>query len=321
MRPSCSAGGLAPLRRRSPVGEGEERVVERRLAERGLLDRDAGVLERVERRAQVAAGPSGAATVKPARAHVELGVEPLEHAAPRPANASASGSVRCTRRSPTRAFSSAGVPAATVRPSESTTIWSARRSASSRYWVVSTSATPSATRPSTAPHMSWRLAGSRPVVGSSRKTTGRVHDQAGGEVEPPAHAAGVGADLAVGGVGDAEALEQLARRARRRRALESCWRRPSSIRFSRPVRRSSSEACWPASDDLLAHGAGRGGDVVAGDERAALRRCEQGGEDADGGRLARAVVAEQAEHGAGLDGEVEARAGRRSRRSACRGPR
>ena len=39
-----------------------------------------------------------------------------------------------------------------------------------------------------------------------------------------------------------------------------------------------------------------GDDVVAGDHRAALGRLQQRGEDAHGGRLAGAVVAEQAEH-------------------------
>ena len=58
--------------------------------------------------------------------------------------------------------------------------------------------------------------------------------------------------------------------------------------------------------DLLADGAGVGDDVMAGDERAALGRGEEGGEDADGGGLAGAVVAEQTEHRAGLDREVEA---------------
>src|SRR5262249_13473142 len=44
---------------------------------------------------------------------------------------------------------------------------------------------------------------------------------------------------------------------------------------------------------------------VTGDARHALGRHRQRGEDADRGRLARTVVAEQTEHGAGLDVERE----------------
>jgi hypothetical protein len=48
---------------------------------------------------------------------------------------------------------------------------------------------------------------------------------------------------------------------------------------------------------------------VAADQRAARGGRQQRGEDANGGGLARAVVAEEAEDGAGLDGEVEAAEG------------
>jgi len=46
---------------------------------------------------------------------------------------------------------------------------SASRSASSRYWVVSSTVVPSETRSSIISHSAMRLRGSRPVVGSSRK--------------------------------------------------------------------------------------------------------------------------------------------------------
>ena len=52
-----------------------------------------------------------------------------------------------------------------------TVISSASASASSRYCVVSSTVAPSRTRPRTTSQTSSRLAGSRPVVGSSRKTT------------------------------------------------------------------------------------------------------------------------------------------------------
>ena len=72
-------------------------------------------LERVERGRAGRRRRSGAGTVSRRARSVELGLEALERRAPRPASASASRrATTCTRRSPTRAFSSAGVPAATV---------------------------------------------------------------------------------------------------------------------------------------------------------------------------------------------------------------
>ena len=56
-------------------------------------------------------------------------------------------------------------------PRSSTAMRSARRSASSRYWVVSSTVTPAAASPVTSSHIACRLRGSRPVVGSSRKIT------------------------------------------------------------------------------------------------------------------------------------------------------
>ena len=72
-----------------------------------------------------------------------------------------------------------------------------------------------------------------------------VH-QRGGEVEPAAHATGVGADDAVGGVLERELLEQLVGPAVDLVAVEV--REPADQpRFSRPVRFSSTAAYWPAS--------------------------------------------------------------------------
>ena len=163
------------------------------------------------------------------------------------ASSPSAGTVTCTRRSPTRAFSSAGVPAATVLPPRSTTISSASRSASSRYCVVSSSAAPSCDEAlDRAPHLgpAGRVqAGGRLVEEDDRA----VHDQAGGEVQPAAHAAA--SRCRPGGRRRGRSRSaRAARRARDASPLESFCRRPSSIRFSRPVRRSSSEACWPASE-------------------------------------------------------------------------
>ena len=52
-------------------------------------------------------------------------------------------------------------------------------------------------------------AGPGPVVGSSRKSTSGLDHEAHRQVQPAPHAAAVGGDAAVGGVGQVEALEQL----------------------------------------------------------------------------------------------------------------
>src|SRR5205085_469148 len=65
-------------------------------------------------------------------------------------------------------FNERASPRAITRPWSTTTMSSARRSASSRYCVVSRIVTPPATRFSSTSHRSLRARGSRPVVGSSR---------------------------------------------------------------------------------------------------------------------------------------------------------
>src|ERR1019366_5401927 len=88
--------------------------------------------------------------------------------------AAGSGRVRLTsmRAPPIRDLSERAVPPAMTRPWAMTRIWSGSWSASSRYWVVSSRVAPSATRSRMTAHMAWRLAGSSPVVGSSRNSTG-----------------------------------------------------------------------------------------------------------------------------------------------------
>ena len=72
---------------------------------------------------------------------------------------------------PTAAPWAQDVPAAITRPWSMTTISSASSSASSRYWVVSSSVVPSTTQaPDHLPHPEPGR-GSRPVVGSSRNST------------------------------------------------------------------------------------------------------------------------------------------------------
>jgi hypothetical protein len=87
----------------------------------------------------------------------------------RTAGRSAESDGRTARVSaPVRALSSSGVPVAITEPWSMTAISLASRSASSRYWVVSRTVTPVAVRPRTTSHISLRLRGSSPVVGSSR---------------------------------------------------------------------------------------------------------------------------------------------------------
>jgi hypothetical protein len=70
-----------------------------------------------------------------------------------------------------RGLELAGVPSAMTRPRSRTAIRSASWSASSRYWVVSSTVVPSATSARTMSQTWLRLWGSSPVVGSSRKIT------------------------------------------------------------------------------------------------------------------------------------------------------
>ena len=83
-----------------------------------------------------------------------------------------SATTTSSRSPPTCALSSSAVPRAITWPWSMTTISSASRSASSRYCVVSSSVVPPRTRSSMTSHMPSRLRGSRPVVGSSRNSTG-----------------------------------------------------------------------------------------------------------------------------------------------------
>ena len=88
--------------------------------------------------------------------------------------AEACGSANVTsRRAPRLAsFNPWGVPSAMTRPWSTTTISCASSSASSRYCVVSRTVTPSPSSSRMASQTRWRLVGSSPVVGSSKKRTG-----------------------------------------------------------------------------------------------------------------------------------------------------
>ena len=157
------------------------------------------------------------------------------------ARRSGRGSLRCGSRSaasagiastvlrPTSAFSAAGVPSATMWPWSMIPTRSARTSASSRYCVVRKTVTPSSlARRLTSPQSAVRLWMSRPVVGSSRNRISRAVHQREREVEAALHPARVAAHLAVGGLAQADAAEQLVRALAPARPAGSPGARPAA---------------------------------------------------------------------------------------------
>ena len=154
--------------------------------------RDAGVVERAHDRRSPGPHPTcdGGAQAAAVVADVHLAGRRTGRAR---AAAAGSGSLSVTssRAPPTCALSSAAVPVAIARPWSMTTIRSASSSASSRYWVVSSSVAPSATSSRITPHIRTRLVGSRPGGRLVEEQHRRPGHEAGGQVEPPAHAARV----------------------------------------------------------------------------------------------------------------------------------
>ena len=111
------------------------------------------------------------------------------------------------------------VPSAITRPWSITAIRSASWSASSRYCVVSSTVVPVAhERPDDVPDL---VAAARVQPGGrlvEEQQVGR-DDDAGGDVQPPPHAAGVRLDQPAGRLGQVERAEQLVGPRRARRAV------------------------------------------------------------------------------------------------------
>jgi hypothetical protein len=125
------------------------------------------------------------------------------------------------------------------------------------------------------------------------------------DVEPPLHAAGVGADQAAGGVGEAELIEQLAG-SRRERTPVQAVDLPLQAQVLRP-RGPAVDAGALADDADRPPHRGRGvHDVVSRHPGHAGIGARERGEDADRRRLAGSVRPEQAEDRAGAYRQAEA---------------
>ena len=99
-------------------------------------------------------------------------------------------------------------------------------------------------RPDDLPHL---VAGARVEPGRRLVEEHQLggDDEAGGDVEPAAHAAGVVLDQPAAGAGEPEGVEQLVGARLRGGPPAGRAAGPSSTRFSQPVRSSSTEASWP----------------------------------------------------------------------------
>ena len=201
-----------------------------------------------------------------------------------------------------------------TRPRAITAALSHTRSTSARMWVLKNTVV-RPRRPSTISSSSRRPMGSSALVGSSSKKQARGIDQRLGHAQALLHAPRVAADAGVHGAqagqveqrrhalvahGGGEA-EQLARQ------LQELARRHPAVEAGH-VRQVADEAV---------HGVGLGDDVVAEHVRRAGRGSRQPGEDAQGGGLAGAVGAKEAEHRAFRHREVHAVQGARPRRRLC----
>ena len=140
--------------------------------------------------------------------------------------------------------------------------------------------------------------------GLVKEEDGGAVDEGGGEVEAAFHPTRVGADGAVGGVLEVDDGEELVDALAAGATAQSEEPRLEREQFAAGL--DVVEAGLLQGDaDAAAHGARLGEDVEAVDTGGAGGGAEEGGEHTDGRRLARAVLAEEAEDGAGSDVEVD----------------
>ena len=133
----------------------------------------------------------------------------------------------------------------------------------------------------------------------------RARDERTGEIEAAAHAARVGLREPVAGVGQLEALEELARPVGRP-ALAQVVEPPDHLEVLEPREVLVDRRVLPGEPDAGAQQRRVTHDVEPADLRSPAVGHEQGGQDADAGGLAGAVRAEQPEHGAVWDRQVDA---------------
>ena len=133
---------------------------------------------------------------------------------------------------------------------------------------------------------------------------GRVDERAG-EVEPPLHPARVGLRAPLRGVGEPDQLEQFLRTLPAALGPVIPYSPHCSSSSSRPVWTGSRPISCSATPIRRRTCAAVRDDVEAGHRGAAGGRREQRAEHPHGGRLAGAVRAEEAEHLAARDGQVD----------------
>ena len=198
-----------------------------------------------------------------------------------------------------------------------TAIRSASWSASSRYCVVRSTVVPAGGE--AADNVPDLVAAARIEPGGRlvQEEQVRRDDDRGRDVEPPPQAAGVGLGLLMGRLGEAERAEQLPGSPVARPRVQDPRRRAMRIRFSRPVRSSSTAANCPVRLDPAPHRVGLAHHVVAEDPRFASVRSQQGRQHPNQRRLARAVRTEDAEDLARRRSEDRLRPRRPSRRIAA----
>ena len=133
----------------------------------------------------------------------------------------------------------------------------------------------------------------------------RTPDEAGRQVEPSAHATRVGLGRAISGIGEVEAFEHLGA-ATPSLSARQVVQAPDQLQVLEAGQVLVDGGALAGQADAEAELLGVAHDVEAGDLGAPGTGEQQGGEDPHGGRLACAVRAEHAEHGAALDLQIDA---------------
>ena len=205
-----------------------------------------------------------------------------------------------SRSPPTRALSSSDVPSAITTPWSITAIRSASLSASSSVWVVSSTVVPAATRRLDRLEQRRAAAGVEAGGGLVEEEHRRADHERGRQVEPAAHAAGVGAHQPRARLVELEALEQLVRtlaRALAAQVVEAADHlevlEAGQVLVDRGVLTGQADAgCRSAAASLTTSSPATRALPASG--RSSVVRI------AHGRGLAGPVRAEQAEHGAGL---------------------